>query len=118
MLEELGLDNGKFKFDIEDEIPSSPEREYEFKYAQEADKYDDVIVEEASDSSDEETDFHYSGVDETFPSLAEMFKDQNEDEIRRKIVEKITTEGVPRTIPIENLAEERKKWFKVMPNER
>ncbi|MFS8006519.1 hypothetical protein Hanom_Chr14g01250151 [Helianthus anomalus] len=75
-------------------------------------------VEEASDSSDEETNFHYSGVDETFPSLAEMFKYQNEDEMRRKIVEKITTEGVPRTIPRENLAEERKKWFKVMPKER
>ncbi|MFS7915098.1 hypothetical protein Hanom_Chr02g00161341 [Helianthus anomalus] len=115
MLEELGLDDGKFKFDIEDEIPPSPEREYEFKYAQEADKYDEVIVEEAFD---EETYFHYSGVDDTFPSLAEMFKDQNEDEIRKKIVEKITTEGVPRTIPRENIAEERKKWFKVMPKER
>ncbi|MFS8019402.1 hypothetical protein Hanom_Chr15g01403371 [Helianthus anomalus] len=90
-------------FDIEDEIPPSPERQYEFKYAQEADKYDELIVEEASDSFDKETDFHYSG---------------NEDEIRRKIVEKITTEGVPRTIPRENLAEERKKWFKVMPKER
>ncbi|KAJ0623234.1 hypothetical protein HanIR_Chr01g0029561 [Helianthus annuus] len=118
MLEELGLDNGKFKFDIEDEIPPSPERECEFVYSQEADKYNEVLVEEASDSSDEETDFHYSGIDETFPSLAEMFKDQNEDEIQRKIVEKITTEGVPRTIPRENLAEERKKWFKVMPKER
>ncbi|KAM0004611.1 hypothetical protein Hdeb2414_s0235g00843101 [Helianthus debilis subsp. tardiflorus] len=80
MLEELGLDDGKFKFDIEDGIPPSPEREYEFRYAQEADNYNDVIVEEALDSSDEETDFHYSGVDEAFPSLAEMFKDKNEDE--------------------------------------
>ncbi|MFS7954120.1 hypothetical protein Hanom_Chr07g00626581 [Helianthus anomalus] len=52
---------------------------YEFKYAQEADKYDEVIVEEASDSSDEETNFHYSCVDDTFPSLAEIFKDQKED---------------------------------------
>ncbi|MFS7966124.1 hypothetical protein Hanom_Chr09g00770191 [Helianthus anomalus] len=118
MLEELGLDDGKFMFDIEDEIPSSPEREYEFKYAQEADKYNDVIVEEASDLSDEETDFYYAGVDETFPSLAEMFKDQNEDQVRRKILEKINTEGVPRTIPRENLVEERKKWIKVMPKER
>ncbi|KAF5762553.1 hypothetical protein HanXRQr2_Chr16g0778031 [Helianthus annuus] len=33
-------------------------------------------------------------------------------------VTKITTEGVPRTIPRENLVEERKKWFKVMPKER
>ncbi|KAJ0627207.1 hypothetical protein HanHA89_Chr01g0022731 [Helianthus annuus] len=31
MLEELGLDYGKFKFDIEDEIPSLLEKEYEFK---------------------------------------------------------------------------------------
>ncbi|KAF5796330.1 hypothetical protein HanRHA438_Chr08g0362371 [Helianthus annuus] len=44
MLDELGLDDGKFKFDIEDEIPSSPEREYEFKYAQEADKYNEVFI--------------------------------------------------------------------------
>ncbi|MFS7916654.1 hypothetical protein Hanom_Chr03g00179861 [Helianthus anomalus] len=80
-------------------MPSSPEKEYEFKYAQEVDKYNDVLVEEGSDSSEEETVFHYAGVDETFPSLAEMFKEQNEDEVRRKIVEKSTTEGVPRTIP-------------------
>ncbi|MFS8022471.1 hypothetical protein Hanom_Chr16g01439821 [Helianthus anomalus] len=93
MLEELGLEDGKFKFDIEDEIPLSPEKEFEFRYAHEADHYNDVIVEDASDSSDEETDFHYSGVDETFPSLAKMFKDRNEDEIRRKIVEKISYEG-------------------------
>ncbi|KAJ0808792.1 hypothetical protein HanPI659440_Chr01g0007271 [Helianthus annuus] len=118
MLEELGLEDGKFKFDIEDERPQSPEREFEFRYAHEADHYNDVIVEDALDSSDEETDFHYSGVDETFPSLVEMFKDHNEDEVRRKIVEKITTEAVPETIPRENLAEERKKWFKVMSKER
>ncbi|KAJ0669002.1 hypothetical protein HanPI659440_Chr17g0696081 [Helianthus annuus] len=118
MLEELGLEDGKFKFDIEDEIPRSPEKVFEFRYAHEADHYNDVIVEDASDSSDEETDFHYSRVDETFPSLSEMFKDRNVDEIRRTIVEKVSTEGVPTTIPRENLAEEHKKWFKVMPKER
>ncbi|KAJ0623006.1 hypothetical protein HanIR_Chr01g0026951 [Helianthus annuus] len=118
MLEELGLEDGKFKFDIEDEIPQSPEKEFESRYAHEADHYNDVIAEDTSDSSKEETDFHYSGVDETFPSLSEMFKDRNVDEIRRKIVEKVSTEGVPETIPRERLAEERKKWFKVMPKER
>ncbi|KAM0041007.1 hypothetical protein Hdeb2414_s0011g00361151 [Helianthus debilis subsp. tardiflorus] len=107
MLEELGFDDEKFKFDIEDEIPSSPEKEYEFKYAHKADNYNDVIVEEESDSSDEDTVFHYSGIDETFPTLAEMFKEQNEDEVRRKVVEKITTEGILRTITRENLVEER-----------
>ncbi|XP_021984699.1 probable DNA-directed RNA polymerase subunit delta [Helianthus annuus] len=60
---ELGLKDGKFKFDIEDEIPRSPAKEFEFRYAHEADHYNDVIVEDASDSSDEETDFHYSGID-------------------------------------------------------
>ncbi|MFS8003350.1 hypothetical protein Hanom_Chr13g01212961 [Helianthus anomalus] len=118
MLEEFGLEDGKFKFDIEDEIPQSPEKDFEPRYAHEADHYDDVIIEDASNSSDDETDFHYSGVDETFPSFAEMFKDRNKDEIRRKIVEKVSTEGVPETIPREILAEERKKWFKVMPKER
>ncbi|MFS7888837.1 hypothetical protein Hanom_Chr00s000002g01599771 [Helianthus anomalus] len=103
MLEELGLDNGKFKFDIEDEIPSSPEKEVQIY---------------CSDSSEEDTVFHYSGVDDTFPTLAEMFKEQNEDEVRIKVVEKISTEGIPRTIPRETLAEERKKWFKMMPKER
>ncbi|KAJ0915505.1 hypothetical protein HanPSC8_Chr06g0250571 [Helianthus annuus] len=118
MIEELGLEDGKFKFDIEDGIPQSPEKEFESRYAHEADHYNDVIVEDASDSSDEETDFHYSGVDETFPSFVEMFKDRNEDEIRRKIVEKVSNEGVPETIPRERLAKERKKWFKVIPKER
>ncbi|MFS8006758.1 hypothetical protein Hanom_Chr14g01252931 [Helianthus anomalus] len=79
----------------------SPEKEFEPRYAHEADHYNDVIVEDASDSSDKETDFHYSGVDETFPSFAEMFKDRNEDEIRRKVVEKVSSEGVPDTIPRE-----------------
>ncbi|MFS7896152.1 hypothetical protein Hanom_Chr00s004192g01719991 [Helianthus anomalus] len=118
MLEELGLEDGKFKFNIEDEIPQSHEREFEFRYALEADCYNDVIVEDASGSSDEGTDFHYSGVDETFPSLAEMFKDRNKDEIRRKIVEKISTKGVPKIIPRENIAKERKKWFKETAKDR
>ncbi|MFS7929340.1 hypothetical protein Hanom_Chr04g00331381 [Helianthus anomalus] len=118
MLEELGIDDGKFKFDIDDETPSSPEKEYEFKYAHEADNFSDVKVEDCSDSSEEDTVFYYSGVDETFPTLAEMFKEQNEDEIRRKVTEKISSEGIPRTIPRETLAEERKKQFKVMPKER
>ncbi|KAJ0621136.1 hypothetical protein HanIR_Chr01g0005261 [Helianthus annuus] len=118
MLEELGLEEGKFKFDIEDEIPQSPAKDFEPRYAFEADHYDDVIVEDASDSSEDEIDFHYAGVDETFPSFAEMFKDRNEDKIKRKIVEKISTECVPETVPREILAKERKKWFKNMPKER
>ncbi|MFS7921065.1 hypothetical protein Hanom_Chr03g00232281 [Helianthus anomalus] len=117
MLEEPGMDEGNLKFDIEDEIPSSPEKEYEFKLANEADNFDHVEIEEGSDISEEDTPYHYSGVDDTFPTFAEMFKCQNEDELRRKVVEKITTEGIPETVPQETLLEGRKNWFKVMPKE-
>ncbi|MFS8018707.1 hypothetical protein Hanom_Chr15g01395171 [Helianthus anomalus] len=105
-------------FDIEDEIPSSPEKDYELKYANEADNFDHVEVDECSDISEEDTPFHYSSIDDTFPTLAEMFKEQNEDEIRRKVVGKITTEGNPKVVPHETLIEGRKNWFKVMPKER
>ncbi|MFS7919118.1 hypothetical protein Hanom_Chr03g00209101 [Helianthus anomalus] len=100
-------------FDIENDIPSSLEKEYEFKYAHEADNFNDVIVEEGSDTSKEDTPFHYSGIDDSFPTLAEMFKEQNEDELRRKVVEKITTEGIPQTVLQETLLEGKKNWFKV-----
>ncbi|MFS8023272.1 hypothetical protein Hanom_Chr16g01449561 [Helianthus anomalus] len=118
MLEELGLEEGKFKFDIEDEITHSLAKDFEPRYAFEADHYDDVIIKDASDSSEDEIDFHYAGIDETFASFAEMFKDKNEDEIKRKIVEKISTKGVAETVLREISTEERKKWFKNMPKER
>ncbi|MFS7915716.1 hypothetical protein Hanom_Chr02g00168511 [Helianthus anomalus] len=91
MLEELGMDDGNLKFDIEDEIPSSPERDYVFKLANEADHFNDVIVEEGSDVSDEDTPFHYSCADDTFPTFTEIFKSHNEDEVCRKVVEKMST---------------------------
>ncbi|KAJ0927045.1 hypothetical protein HanRHA438_Chr04g0178251 [Helianthus annuus] len=118
MLEELGLEDGKFKFDIEDEIPQSHVKDFEPRYPHEADHYDQVIVEDAPDSEEDGIDFHYEGEDATFPSFAEMFKDKNEDEIRRKIVEKISTEDIPEPVPREISAEERKRWFKNMPKER
>ncbi|KAJ0435711.1 hypothetical protein HanIR_Chr17g0896331 [Helianthus annuus] len=118
MLEELGLEEGRFKFDIEDEIPQSPVKDFESRYPHDADHYDDVIIKDASDSEEDEIEFHYDGIDASFPTFAEMFKDKNEDEIKRKIVKKISTEGVPETIPREILAEEKKKWFKNMPKER
>ncbi|MFS7954364.1 hypothetical protein Hanom_Chr07g00629431 [Helianthus anomalus] len=118
MLEELGMDDDNLKFDIEDEIPSSPERDYEFKLANEADNFNHVEIEEGSDISEENTPFHYSGVDDTFPIFAEMFKSQNEDKLCRKVLEKISTEGIPETVPKETLLEVRKNWFKVMSKER
>ncbi|MFS7945237.1 hypothetical protein Hanom_Chr06g00521821 [Helianthus anomalus] len=81
MLEELGMEDGKFKFDIEEEIPPTPEREYSFKFVNEADNFKDVIIEEGSDLSDEDTPFDYSGVDDDFPTLTELFESHNEDEV-------------------------------------
>ncbi|MFS7979286.1 hypothetical protein Hanom_Chr10g00925571 [Helianthus anomalus] len=112
MLEELGMDDGNLKFDIENEIPPSLEREYSFKFVNEADNFEDVIIEEDSDLSEEDTPFYYTGVDEDFPTLTELFKTHNEDEVRRKLVERISTEGVPETVPQEELLEGRKRWFK------
>ncbi|MFS8006740.1 hypothetical protein Hanom_Chr14g01252731 [Helianthus anomalus] len=118
MLEELGLDDGNFKFDIEDEIPSSPDKEYDFKYAHEADNFNDVIVEAGSDTSEEDTPFHYSGVDDTFPTLAEMLRNKTKTTYEGKWLKRQTTEGIPQTVPQETLLEGKKNWFKVMPKER
>ncbi|MFS7913598.1 hypothetical protein Hanom_Chr02g00143611 [Helianthus anomalus] len=109
MLEELDLDDGKLKFDIEEEIPPTPNREYTFKFVNEADNVNDLIIEEGLDVSDEDIPFHYSGVDDDFPTLNELFQSHNEDEVRRKMVEKIATEGVPETVSKEDLLEERKR---------
>ncbi|MFS7945829.1 hypothetical protein Hanom_Chr06g00528731 [Helianthus anomalus] len=105
MLEELGMDDGNLKFDIDDDMPPSPESEYTFKFANEADNFKDVIIEEGSDISDEDTRFHYSGADDTFPTFAEMFKTHKEDEVTRKVVERISTEGIPEVVPQEELLE-------------
>ncbi|XP_035845253.1 trichohyalin-like [Helianthus annuus] len=93
MLEEFGLEDGKFKFDIEDEIPHSPAKDFEPRYPHEADHYDEVIVESASDSEEDKVDFHYEGEDVAFPTFTELFQEKNEDELRRKIEERTTGEG-------------------------
>ncbi|MFS7966314.1 hypothetical protein Hanom_Chr09g00772371 [Helianthus anomalus] len=63
MLEELGLEDGKFKFDIEDEMPESPVKDFEPQFPLEADCYDNVVIETDSDSEEERMDFHYEGED-------------------------------------------------------
>ncbi|MFS7935035.1 hypothetical protein Hanom_Chr05g00398691 [Helianthus anomalus] len=118
MLEELGLEDGKFKFDIEDEIPHSPAKDFEPRYPHEADHYDEVIVESASDSEEDRVDFHYEGEDAAFPTFTEFFQEKNEDELRRKIEERVATTDIPEPVPREITPEERKRWFKNMPKER
>ncbi|MFS8035165.1 hypothetical protein Hanom_Chr17g01589861 [Helianthus anomalus] len=60
----------------------------------EADNFNEVIIEEV-----------------------QMFLMKIHHEVRRKVVEKIATDGVPETVSKEDLLEERKRWFKVMPKE-
>ncbi|MFS7946691.1 hypothetical protein Hanom_Chr06g00539281 [Helianthus anomalus] len=73
MLEELGMDDGKLKFDIEEEIPQTPNRKYSFKFMNEANNFNNVIIEEGFDISEQDTPFHYAGVNDDFPTLTELF---------------------------------------------
>ncbi|KAF5775111.1 hypothetical protein HanXRQr2_Chr13g0608371 [Helianthus annuus] len=118
MLEELGLEDGKFKFDIEDEIPQSPAKDFEPRFPLEADFYDNVIIETDSDSEEERMDFHYEGEDMSFPTFTELFQDMNQDDLRRKIEERIAYADMPEPVPRKISVEEKKRWFKVMPKER
>ncbi|MFS7948748.1 hypothetical protein Hanom_Chr06g00563521 [Helianthus anomalus] len=47
-----------------------------------------------------------------------MFTSNIEEEVRRKVIERISTDGVPNVVSRETLIEERKNWFKVIPKER
>ncbi|KAM0056062.1 hypothetical protein Hdeb2414_s0006g00213661 [Helianthus debilis subsp. tardiflorus] len=118
MLEELGLEDGKFKFDIEDEVPESPVKDFEPQFPLEADCYDNVIVETDSDSEEERMDFHYEGEDMPFPTFTELFEDMNADLLKRKIEERVASADMPEPVPREISTEEKKKWFRTMAKER
>ncbi|KAJ0750073.1 hypothetical protein HanLR1_Chr05g0177671 [Helianthus annuus] len=112
MFEALGLKDGNLKFDIEDEIPTAPDSEYVFKFVEDADNFNDVIVEDDSSDSDQDVPFLYASQDDNFRTFAELFRTHNEDDLRRKVAEKISIKGPPKTLSKEELREERKKWFK------
>ncbi|MFS7917710.1 hypothetical protein Hanom_Chr03g00192371 [Helianthus anomalus] len=112
MLEALGMNDENLKFDIEEEIPTVPDSEYVFKFVEDADDFNDVIVENDSSDSNQDVPFHYAGQDDNFPTFAELFRTHNEDDLRRKVAEKISTDGPPKTLSEEELREKIKKWFK------
>ncbi|MFS7997562.1 hypothetical protein Hanom_Chr12g01143211 [Helianthus anomalus] len=58
------------------------------------------------------------GLDDDFPTFDELFRSHNEDEVRRKVSEKIASNDVPKTISKEDLLEEKNRWFRAMPEER
>ncbi|MFS7913333.1 hypothetical protein Hanom_Chr02g00140621 [Helianthus anomalus] len=117
MMEALGINDENFKFDIEDEIPTTtPDSEYVFKMVGDVDNFDNFVVEDDSES-DQEDLFHYSSKNsEDFPTFADL--EHNQDDLRRKFDEKVSESGTPRTLTREELREERKKWFKPIPEER
>ncbi|MFS7978178.1 hypothetical protein Hanom_Chr10g00912531 [Helianthus anomalus] len=118
MKEALGLnEEDRFTFDFEKDIEDhGPEGEYVCEYIEEADNFNDVVVESDSDS-DHEEQMHYSCLDSDFPTFAELFKTHNEDNLKRNIFEKFNEDGIPRKLSREELQEEKKKWFRPMPEE-
>ncbi|MFS7986720.1 hypothetical protein Hanom_Chr11g01013621 [Helianthus anomalus] len=90
MKEVLGLnDVDKFTSDFEKDIENNaPGGDYVFKMVYDADNFNDVVIEDDSDS-DHEKPMDYSGQDDDFPKFVELFRSQNEDDLRRKVVEKL-----------------------------
>ncbi|XP_021996420.1 nucleoprotein TPR-like [Helianthus annuus] len=119
MMEMLGVDDENFKFDFEEDLgKTSPEGDYVFKMVDEVDNFDNVVMEDDSES-DKDEPFHYSSKDsEDFLTFTELFSKHNEEDLRRRVEERVRDEGIPRTLTREELIEERKKWFKPMLEER
>ncbi|MFS7979946.1 hypothetical protein Hanom_Chr10g00933651 [Helianthus anomalus] len=74
MKEALGLnEEDKFTFDFEKDIEDNGlDAEYVFEKVDESDNFNDVVIEDGSDS-DNEVPIHYAGQDADFPTFAELF---------------------------------------------
>ncbi|MFS7912289.1 hypothetical protein Hanom_Chr02g00128281 [Helianthus anomalus] len=105
------VDENELKFDFEEELKKfdiNQQREYKYKYVEDADNYDKVEVEDCSD----EEQFESIHVDTSnFPTLAEFFSQANEDELRRKVTESVKSKSFHEMSKDEQ-REERKKWFR------
>ncbi|MFS7968440.1 putative transcription factor bZIP family [Helianthus anomalus] len=98
LMEILDINYESFKFDFEEELekinPNKPES-YVFKDVSEANDFNNVFVENDTDS-DNDDPFRYLGEGlEDFPKFAELFSTHNEDMLRRKVEERIRDEGLP-----------------------
>ncbi|XP_022030859.1 glutamic acid-rich protein-like [Helianthus annuus] len=81
MKESLGLnDEDNFTFDFEKDMEDdAPDSEYMFKMVDEADKFNEVVVEDDLES-DQDVPFHYANKDsKDFPTFIELFQTHNED---------------------------------------
>ncbi|MFS7930545.1 hypothetical protein Hanom_Chr04g00345571 [Helianthus anomalus] len=101
------IEDSEFNFDFEEELNKfdiNLQPEYQYKYVEDADNYDKVEVEHCSDEDQSEN----VNVDtSSFPTLAELFSQANEDELRRKVAESIKNKSFSE-ISKEEKREERK----------
>ncbi|MFS7905107.1 hypothetical protein Hanom_Chr01g00043851 [Helianthus anomalus] len=108
IIELTRIDNPDFKFDFEEELNAfdiNQQPDYEYKYVEEADKYDQVEIEDCIDEENVNVDTS------DFPTLVEFFSQENADELRRKVVECLKDKNFDGTTK-EPQREERKKWFR------
>ncbi|XP_035843913.1 FK506-binding protein 5-like [Helianthus annuus] len=105
------IEESDFNFDFEEELNKfdiNQQPEYQYKYVEEADNYDKVEIEEWSEDDQSEN----VNVDtSSFPTLAEFFSQENEDELRRKVAESVKNKSF-QEMSKEEQREERKKWFR------
>ncbi|MFS7954374.1 hypothetical protein Hanom_Chr07g00629541 [Helianthus anomalus] len=105
------IEDSEFNFDFEEELNKfdiNHQPKYEYKYVKDVDNYDKVEVEDCSDGDPSEN----VNVDtSSFPTLAELFSQAKEDELRRKVAESIKNKSFTEMSKEEKRGE-RKKWFR------
>ncbi|MFS7912852.1 hypothetical protein Hanom_Chr02g00134731 [Helianthus anomalus] len=107
----MEIDENSFEFDSEEELNNiniSKPDDYVFKYIPEADEYNNVVVED--DSDDENVKYSDDGTDD-FPIFKEMFNEDTQKLLKRKIEEKVK-DGVSLRLSKEELIEAWKTWLK------
>ncbi|XP_022015099.1 protein PFC0760c-like [Helianthus annuus] len=107
----MHVEESEFNFDFEEELNEfdiNHQPAYQYKYVEEADNYDKVEVEDWSDDDQSE---NVNVNTSSFPTLAELFSQANEGELRRKVAESVKNKSF-KEMSKEEQREERKKWFR------
>ncbi|MFS8035120.1 hypothetical protein Hanom_Chr17g01589321 [Helianthus anomalus] len=81
------IEDSEFNFDFEEELNKfdiNHQPEYQYKYVEDADNYDKVELE---DCIDDDQSKNVNVDTSSFPTLAELFSQANEDELKRKVAE-------------------------------
>ncbi|MFS8007729.1 hypothetical protein Hanom_Chr14g01264461 [Helianthus anomalus] len=92
----MGIDENLFEFDFEEELNNiniSKLDDYVFRYVEDADNYDNVVVED--DYVDKTAKYYGEGTNE-FPSFQELFNKETNDLLKRKNEETVKDGKSPR----------------------